>query len=176
MIMTRAPPLLPRCPDARLANRWGQEPGDPRGLREPGRRASPGAALEVAVSGHRVWPGHKSGLRPHWLLPRPGPGASAPPSSPATVSREPQRTVSLGVRIALRSGLGRSRCKTTCSSRGERPRPQPASLPRGYNCQPYPLFFFFFKGSNVHPGKIEKVESIKLPSPHTPHTPVRRQS
>jgi hypothetical protein len=43
MIMTRAPPLQPRCPDARLANRWGQEPGDPRGLGAPGL-SSPGSS------------------------------------------------------------------------------------------------------------------------------------
>lgn len=143
-------PAAPAAPPAALlAHRWGQDPGDPRALRELGRRARPGAAQEAAVSGRRVWPGHESGLHRLQRLPRPGPRACAPPSSPATGSPGPQRTASLGVRTARRSGLGRSRCKTTCSSRGERPQPQPASLPADDSASitphhpPLRDFFFF---------------------------------
>nr|XP_021520343.1 uncharacterized protein LOC110566756 [Meriones unguiculatus] len=75
-----SPPLPPRGPAARLAYRWGQEPGD-------GASGSGGAGLALEPpGGRRGRPGHHRGLHRLSPAPRPEPGARAPPCSPAAAS------------------------------------------------------------------------------------------
>jgi hypothetical protein len=117
---------------------------------------------------------------------RPGvgcqPSAPPPPTPPSRhrlgdSARGPQRQEEREAGGA--SGTPHHRCTLRCGGLGQltlqnhlfhpkgaypHPHPTSFSLTGDTSCEP-PKIIFFSNGANAHPGKIRKVESIKLPFP-----------
>lgn len=181
MIMTRAPPLPPR-------HRPVCSPiGGARILATRGPSGSPGAQLALAQFGRQLSATALSS--PATRAACNGFGVSHAPGR-ELVSRHPLPPLCRGDRRGSRvwestplsaADSAAQDAKPPVRAAGSAPSPSPPLSPRMTlpAHTPTPMIFFFPRGSNVHPGKIGKLESIKLPSPlnpspHTPCTLVRR--